>query len=410
MGAKSRSAVPLARLAVGAMVLWCAFVAAARGQEAMPVTVVVARQSQVTEEVPVVGMLASREEVQVYPMVLGQPIRQILVETGQFVEKDQPLAVLDTTDARMLLDKNSVSLLRAKAAVAVENSKVEVALVTEAETRRTLERSRALQPKGAVSQQVLDEHRNAYSRAVAELGLARQSLALAEAEAELIARERREIELTIERSTVRAPTAGLVLGRSARLGAMTSNSGTPLFLIAEDGAMEFVAQVVETDFIRLRDGMKAEIALPGRKGPVAGTLRLRAARVDPVTRSGEVHIELDKSEDLVPGVFARGSIGVSSRTNVLLPGTAVRTTRGADTVLLVADGVVEARKVTVGARQHGQAEIVDGLRDGDMVVLKAGGFLKAGEKVEPVTAAPEPASEDELSASLERDQDGRVRR
>ncbi|OHV77253.1 efflux RND transporter periplasmic adaptor subunit [Rhizobium sp. LCM 4573] len=367
----------------------------------MPVTVVVARQTDVTERLPVVGSLAAREEVQVYSSVQGQAIEQILVEVGQHVAKGEALAVLDMTVARMLLDKNSVSIMRAKTAVSVEASRLDVALVSEAEARKILERSRALQPKGAVSQQVLDEHQNAHARAVAELGLARQSLALAEADAELVARERKEIELTIERSTVRAPEAGLVLKRTARIGAMTSGSADPLFVIARDAVMEFVAQVTETSFVRLQEGMRAVVTLPGRDRPIGGTLRLSAAQLDPATRSGEVRIELDDDQGLRPGVFARGSINASSRNNILLPGSAVKTSSGQNSVFIVKDGVVGVRKVTVGARQDGFVEIVGGVSDGEMIVLKSGGFLKTQERVRPVITASDRPLAGNMAAHLQ---------
>jgi len=352
----------------------------------MPVTVVVAQQREVTERIPVVGSLVAREEIQVHSRLQGQVIDGILVESGQYVEKDQVLAVLDSTDARMLLEKNSVHVLRAMAAVAVEASRVEVAGVTEAEKRKTLERSRGLQPKGAVSQQLLDEHENAHARAFAELGLARQSLSLAQAEAQIVARERQEIELTIERSTVRAPEAGLVLRRAARIGAMTSGASTPLFVIAKDAAIEFVAQVTETSFVRLREGMHASIALPGHEGPIGGTLRLNAAELDPVTRSGEVRVELDAVEGLRPGIFARGSINTSTRRNIVLPGSAVKTVAGRSHVLVVREDIVGVQDVFTGARQDGLVEILNGVNEGDMVVLKSSGFLKAADKVRPMIA------------------------
>jgi RND family efflux transporter MFP subunit len=400
MSGISRSKLLEGRPVVGAVLMWFACVPTALAQEQMPVTVVVARQSAVTEQIPVVGSLAAREEIEVRPFIQGQMIETILVETGQHVEKGQALAGLDTTEARMLLDKNSVSILRAKAAVAVEASKLDVASVTEAETRKTLERSRALQPKGAVSQQLLDEHQNAHSRALAELGLARQSLALAEADGQIIAREREEIELTIARSMVRAPQAGLVLRRAARIGAVTSSSAAPLFVIAKDGLIEFVAQVTETSFVRLHEGMRASIVLAGHAASVGGTLRLNAAELDPATRSGEVRIELDAVEGLKPGVFARGSINASTRHNILLPGSAVKTIGGFNSVFVVKGGVVGIRQVSVGARQDGSVEIVNGVFDGEMVVLKSAGFLKAEEKVQPVIVRMDRPAENELAASL----------
>jgi HlyD family secretion protein len=396
----SRSVLSWTRSVAGALFLWLAFMSAAQAEEQMPVTVVVAKASEVTEKISVVGSLVAREEVQVHPLVEGRAIEDILVEIGQLVKKGQPLAILDMTEARMLLDKNSVSILRAQAAVEVEASRVDVAKVSEAEARTILQRSRALQPKGAVSQQVLDEHENTRARAVAELGLARQSLALAEADAQLIARERQEIELTIERSTVRAPQAGLVLRRTARIGAMTSASGGALFVIGRDAAIEFVTQVTETSFVRLGEGMRAAITLSGYEGQLGGTVRLNAAELDPATRSGEVRIELDETEGLRPGIFARGSISASARRNILLPGSAVKTASGSSSIFVVRDGVVDIRTVTVGTRQEGFVEIVDGVTEGEMVVLKSGSFLKAEERVRPVIAATDRPLADHLASSF----------
>lgn len=405
----SRSVLPQMRLAISALLLWLVFFSASQAESQTPVTVVVARKGEVTEKIPVVGSLVASEEVEVRPFIEGRVIEHILAEVGQRVERGQPLVLIDTTEARMLLDKNSVSMLRARAAAEVEESRLEVAAVSEAEARKQLERSRSLQPRGAVSQQLLDEHENAHARAVAELRLARQSLALAEADAELIAHERKEIELTIERSTVRAPDAGLVLKRTARIGAMTSASANPLFVIAKDAEIEFSTQVTETSFLRLDEGMRAQISLPGYEGQLGGRLRLNAGQIDPVTRSGEVRIELDEADGLKPGVFARGSINAPARRNILLPGSAVNTASGASNVFVVKDGVVDRRDVTVGVRQEGFVEIISGVSDGEMVVLKSGGFLKVQEKVRPVMAMSERPVADHMASALAMESRGTAR-
>ncbi|MFC6487098.1 efflux RND transporter periplasmic adaptor subunit [Nitratireductor sp. GCM10026969] len=399
------------RCGILALLALAAFVPIAQAQQQMPVTIILAKRVDVTDRISVVGTLAAREEVQVHPSVTGRDIQHILVEVGQRVEQGQPLALFDKTDALLALDKNAVSALRAKAAVAVEASNVDIALVAEREARAKLERSRALRSKEIISEQILDDNQNAYDRAAAETALARQSLALAKAEEQLIAQERTEIELTVERSTLRAPAPGLVLERSARIGVMTSGSGDPLFRIAKNGKIEFVAEVTETNFVRLREGMRAQVTLPGRDQPVTGTLRLNAAQLDPKTRSGTVRIELDESDGLVPGVFARGVIDTSTRTNVLLPGTAVRSTGDSHSVYVVKNDVVEIRNVRIGARQDDLVEIVEGVEDGEMIVLKAGGFLKDQDRVEPVAVSAEVYPQQEVSQTVSFDGlEGTVRR
>jgi HlyD family secretion protein len=383
----SRSILSPAGALISSLLIWLASVSVSHADEQMPVTVVIARENAVTEKIPVIGSLIAREEVQVHPFIRERAIEHILVEVGQTVKKGEPLAILDTTEARMLLDKNAVSSLRARAAIAVEMSRLDVAKVTLDEALKVVERSRALQPKGAVSQQLLDEHENAYARARAEFGLARQSLALAEADAALIGRERAEIELTIERSTVRAPEAGSILRRSARIGAITSGSADPLFVLAKDSAVEFVAKVTETSFLQLGEGMRVEITVASHDGAIDGTVRLNAAELDPATRSGEIRVELGEAKGLKPGAFARADISVSKRRNILLPGSAVKTANGRSNVFIVAGGTVGLRSVTLGIRQDGQVEILHGITDGEMIVLKSSSFLKVEEKVRPVLAS-----------------------
>ncbi|MCX8995706.1 efflux RND transporter periplasmic adaptor subunit [Rhizobiaceae bacterium BDR2-2] len=373
------------------------FAVEAAGQEPRPVTVVAARQGAVTDRIAVVGTLVAREEIRVNPLVQEKEIRQILAEVGAFVEKGQPLAVLDDTDAGMLLDRNVVQGRRAEAAIAQERSRVEAAMITEREAHKLLERSRSLQVKGVVSQQILDEHENAHARALSQLELARQSLALAEADRALIERERLEIRLTIERSTVRAPASGLVLARNARVGAMTSSSGDPMFVIAEDGDIEMEARVSETGFVRLGEGMPAEIHVAGKARPLIGRVRLSAAQLDPATRMGTVRIALAGDEGLVAGAFGRGTINALQRRNILLPGTAVESRRGVHSVYVVDDGIVSPRIVTVGLQQGNLREVIEGLTEGELVVLKAGSFLKAEERIEPVVADYPGPSGPELS-------------
>ena len=50
----------------------------------------------------------------------------------------------------------------------------------------------------------------------------------------------------------------------------------------------------------------------------------------------------------------------------------------------VKDGVVERVLVTTGIRDGGMVEITGGLAEGDQIVLKAGAFVRAGDRINPV--------------------------
>jgi HlyD family secretion protein len=353
----------------------------AMAQQIRTVTVRAAERATVHDHVAVVGTLIAKEEIRVSALIEGKEIRAILVEAGDVVKKGQPLAVLDFAEAELLLDKNAVQLSRVAVAIAQERSRIDVASVTERETRKAVERSRSLIGKGVVSQQLLDEHENAFSRAKSQLEMAQQALMLAEADRKLIERERSEISLTIERSTVRATESGLILVRNARVGSVTSSSGDPLFFMAQDGLVEMEASVSEASFVRLKEGMNAEITVPGRTDPVQGRVRLSAARIDAGTRMGTVRVELFPGQGLVPGAFVHGRIQTGQRYNAVVPATAVRSQDGKSSVFIVENDMVRSRSVTLGSPAGSTIELLSGVTEGEIVVVKSGSFLKEGEKI-----------------------------
>jgi hypothetical protein len=58
-------------------------------------------------------------------------------------------------------------------------------------------------------------------------------------------------------------------------------------------------------------------------------------------------------------------------------------------VQIVRDGTVVTRRVEIGLHGGGLVAVLNGLVDGDLVVTKAGSFLREGDKVRPVVAAPQ---------------------
>src|SRR3546814_4926423 len=107
MGISSRLLLLRPRPVAGALLLWGLSLITSLAEDGLAVTVVVARQAEVTERIPVVGTLAPREEIQVYSLLQDQPIERILVEAGQYVARGQPLAILDTTDALMRSEEHT---------------------------------------------------------------------------------------------------------------------------------------------------------------------------------------------------------------------------------------------------------------------------------------------------------------
>ena len=118
-----------------------------------------------------------------------------------------------------------------------------------------------------------------------------------------------------------------------------------------------------------------------RAGPRTGEVRLVSPEVSRLTRLGRVRVAVTDQGPLVIGSFARASVEVARREGVLAPLSAVLFQPDGAMVQVVRDGVVDSRRVQVGLRANGQAEIKEGLKPGEDVVAVSGTFVRGGDRV-----------------------------
>ncbi|WP_299360236.1 efflux RND transporter periplasmic adaptor subunit [uncultured Paracoccus sp.] len=357
---------------------------AASSAEIVPtVTVTPASREPVEERVPLSGTLVARQEVQVYPQVSGYEVTELLAEVGDRVEQGQPLARLSDATLSAQLAQAEAEHARAQASISQAESQIASTAAAAEQAATALDRAQRLKDSGNAPQATLDQAIAAEASATAAAASARDGLTvaragLAQADAALmIAR------LNLERTTIRAPVAALVTERNVQLGALSGGATTPMFRLIANGEIEMEGEVLETALAGLQVSDPAELSAAG-VGPITGEVRLIPASVDPVTRLGIVRVSLPQDERLRIGLFASGWLILDRREAVTVPATAVLADSGGDRVQVVRDGRVETRVVRAGVLWNGRREILEGLTEGELVMLRAGAFFRDGDPVRPV--------------------------
>jgi HlyD family secretion protein len=350
------------------------------------VSVITAAERDLVARVAVTGTVVPREEILVSPEVEGLRISEILVEEGERVSKGQVLLRLSRETLEAQLAQVEAAMARAAATAAQSRSQIAEADATLTEANAALRRAQSLRTTGTASQEQLDQRTATARAATARLAAARDGLRAAEAAAVEADAQAREIRIRLSRTEVRAPADGLVAKRNAKLGALATAAGDPLFRLIQRGELDLAADVPEQRFTGLRIGQKALLTLPdGRE--VTGTVRLIAPQVDRTTRLGSVRIALPADSGAAAGNFMRGSVVLQTRRGIALPASAILFEDGRAGVQLVEDGRVRAVPIETGLVDSGQFEVVSGVRAGDVVVARSGTFLRSGDRVKPVDAA-----------------------
>lgn len=369
------------------------------------VSVVPAERREIVERAVVTGTLVPRDEILVSPEVEGLRITQLLVEEGDRVAKGQVLARLSLEMIETQEAANAAATARAQAAIVQARSQILEAEAAQVEAAQALERARTLSRTGIASAVTLEQKIAANQAMQGKLAAAKAGLELAQSELATTRAQAKEIALRRARTDIRAPESGLINRRTARVGATATSVGEPLFRLIARGEIELEGEVPETAMPRMSVGNAAQLDLDEGK-TLKGRVRRVYPEVDRATRLGKVRITLDPDARLHIGAFARGKVEVARRTGVSVPLAAVLyAADGTASVLVAEGGTVDARKVTTGLSAEGFTEIRTGLAGGEMVVARAGSFLRDGDRVravppktEQASAAPSPATD--LPASV----------
>jgi HlyD family secretion protein len=192
-----------------------------------------------------------------------------------------------------------------------------------------------------------------------------------------------------------------VLTRPVSLGQTVSgsagfNSGTEIMTIANLGEMIVNAHVNQADVVRLQEGRAVEIraeSVPGVK--MTGIVERIAPQA--VIKNGikgfSARVTIKDIDPRVrPGMPAILSIPVSSADNVLSVPLAAVFTEGGDRFVFVKNNdTFERRTITIGASDYFNAEVLDGLKPGEVVALdKTVTGTTPGQPGQPGAGAPGP--------------------
>lgn len=328
-----------------------------KAAQAQVVTVVVPGATTITGTITASGTIAARREMPVGVAGEGGQIVSVLVDAGDWVKAGQVLAVID----------RSVQSQQ----IASQAANVEVAAADARLAQANLDRALKLVERGFISKADVDRLTATRDAAVARVRVARASLG--------------ELGARAARLNIVAPAAGLVLTRAAEPGQIVSPGSGVLFSMARDGQMEMQARLAESDLARLAVGASAKVVPVGSERTFDGQVWQLAPTIDQTSREGIVRIALPYDLALRPGGFATATLASGTVTAPLLPESAILSDdKGTFVYVIGSDNKAERRPVKTGGVSARGITVIEGLSGRERVVLRAGGFLNPGDKVQPV--------------------------
>ena len=368
------------------------------------------------------GSFAADQEVTVAAEVAGRLVA-VLHDVGDQVRPGDVLARVDETDYAMECDQRRLAVTESLAKIgldALPSGDVDFEVLPtvvkarlEAENAKArFDRAKVLQGRTPplISDQDYDDARTTWE--VAESG---HRLALLQARAGLAeARTRQSMVAASEQrlhdcahavpEVTRAAADPffspedvrkalyLVAARDVAAGDYVQ-VGKPLFRLVDADPLRLRLRVPERKMTGVVTGRPVSIDVAGAQGRVAGRVSRVRPEVDERTRTVDVEVVVQNPDmKLAVGAFATAEIDVGTDPAVpQIPPSAVRTFAGVRRVLMVKDGRIDERTVTLG-RTHGErVEVVSGLTAGERFVTEPASELVSGRRVTVVESTPSPS-------------------
>ncbi len=194
-------------------------------------------------------------------------------------------------------------------------------------------------------------------------------------------------ENLLENTTLISPVSGVVTARNYDDGDMVT--ALPIFVVQKIDPVKVMINVSESLYSYIRKGMAVTVeldALPELK--YAGKVSRITPAIDPATRTFAIEITVaNGKEQIKPGMFARVTLNYGQRRNIVIPDRAVVKQLGSGdrfVFVLKQDGTVDYRKVELGRRMNDRYEILNGIANGEEVVVTGHAALKNGVAVERI--------------------------
>lgn len=326
------------------------------------------------------GSISPVQETLIYPRINGY-VRAYRVDLGDAVTEGQVLAVIDNPEVEQELRQAQGAVAVARAGVAQARTQLALARVESA-------RYGALVDSGIVSQQETAARRG--QAEVGEANVAAATAALAGAEANV-----RRLQELKGYATVRAPFAGVVTARNVEVGQLVtagSAAGQAMFRVSKTDVVRVMVNVPQLYAPGVRVGAAATVRLrefPGRS--FRGTITRTSGALDAATRTLLTEVRVPNTDrTLLAGMYAQLQLVVERAAAPLyVPATALVANAEGTRVAVVEGGAIRWRAVVIDADLGDRVAVVEGVREGDEVVVTPSDRLTDGMRVRAeLMAAP----------------------
>jgi RND family efflux transporter MFP subunit len=345
----------------------------------LPVKVAIAQKGDLIMTLKSPGEAFTERKVALKAEVSGE-VKELYAAEGKHVRQNDVLLAID--DQKILLNLERYEAQRLKSlsemflekqyAVANEAAIPAVVLEKLKTAQSAFEKAAAAYEKGSMPRDQYDKFRNDYEMALIEAGRKKDEIM---ATSKNLTQTEIDIKLTrmdLEKTRVRAPFAGIITDVKVAPHERV-DAGRELFTLVDISRIKVKAKVLESEIGKMQVGRPVDLRFSAYPGKVfRGTVEAVSPVVNSDDKTCAVFIVMDNAgEEIKPGMHTEVEIAAEIyKDRLLVPQDAVLVRGGRKLVFVVEGDTAKWRYVEIGLENERFAEILDGVKPGEPVIVE----------------------------------------
>jgi RND family efflux transporter MFP subunit len=306
-------------------------------------------------------------------------IKNLNVEESKHVRKGDLLVELDDQEYRLSFENAEATRLKAFSEMLVEQRFADVGGGSGgdqsgelSDAKKQFEEAGQQYQKGLISREEFDRQSRLYEKAQIESGEKKDEVVaamkgLTQAEINV-----KKAQLDLEKTKIRAPFSGIIADIQASPGEHVSVE-RELFTLVNISRIQVHARVLESEIGKMQVGREVDLRFSAHPGKVfKGKVSAISPIVNPEYKTCKVFVDVENpEEELKPGMHAEVEIAAEIHKNkLLIPQDAILTRSQRKLLFVVEDGLAKWRYIEIGLENEEYAEVLDGVKEGEQVIVE----------------------------------------
>ena len=310
---------------------------------------------------------------------LAGVIKSLNVEESKHVKKGELLVELDDEKYRLDLEQEEATRLKVLSELLVEKRFAEPGETKSGPEREKIqkakddyEEARRRFRSGLTSRAEFEKANTEYELSLIESGEKKEEIraaakGLTQAEIRVKA-----AQMNLEKTKIKAPFSGLI--HDIKVSPQEHvTSGRELFTLVNIDRIRVHAKVLESEIGKMKVGREVDLKFSAYPGKIfKGEVKAISPVINPQDKTCNVIIDVANPEkEIKPGMHVEVEIAAEIHKNkLLIPQDAVLVRSGRKLAFVVEEGLAKWRYIDVGLENEDYAEVLDGVKEGELVIIE----------------------------------------